>query len=294
MSSYKNVIFIVALLFIHLSVDAQRTVTGVVADTEGEPLVGANILAQGTYSGTRTDIDGSFELSVPDGANVLIIAFTGYESQEFDITGHSNISVVLEEAELFICDVSYPQHKAIFINSGVRHTPFGISYESGFCGIFYPLYFSLDVTAQSNLSDNNLLQLRVNVDPGFWATSFPWNVNFQTSVRSITYNGNFDSKMFDFSTVLKFKEIEPIIGVAWTSMSQPELSMNAAGIAFGFQKKLYTPLHLDLKAMTRRYKNLNEYDFSIESKIKRTLVKVKYNQVGVFKEITIGLGRYLY
>lgn len=89
-----------ALIFSVSAMMAQRTVTGVVADTDGEPLIGANILAQGTASGTITDIDGSFELSVPDGSNVLIISFTGYETQEFDITGQTNINVVLQEGEL--------------------------------------------------------------------------------------------------------------------------------------------------------------------------------------------------
>jgi TonB-linked SusC/RagA family outer membrane protein len=79
---------------------AQRTVTGTVVDNTGEGLIGANILAKGTTTGTITDLDGSFSISVPDGANTLVFSFTGYESQDIDITGQSDVSVILSEGEL--------------------------------------------------------------------------------------------------------------------------------------------------------------------------------------------------
>ena len=75
----------------------QRTVTGVVSDTNGESIIGANVLAQGTTTGTITDIDGSFSLSVPDGINTLIISYTGYDSQTIDITGLSSITVTIAQ-----------------------------------------------------------------------------------------------------------------------------------------------------------------------------------------------------
>ncbi|MEL6122703.1 MAG: carboxypeptidase-like regulatory domain-containing protein, partial [Bacteroidota bacterium] len=79
---------------------AQRTVTGTVMDQLGEPLIGANILAQGTTAGTITDIDGTFSLDVPEGVNALVVSFTGYETQEVDITGASNVDITLAEGEL--------------------------------------------------------------------------------------------------------------------------------------------------------------------------------------------------
>jgi len=79
---------------------AQRTVTGVVADGSGEPLIGANVLVKGTTLGTITDIDGSFSLEVPDGASTLVMSFTGYETQEMDITGLSTVDVILAEGQL--------------------------------------------------------------------------------------------------------------------------------------------------------------------------------------------------
>ena len=41
-------------------INAQSTVSGVVTDTDGEALIGANIIEKGTSNGTITDIDGSY------------------------------------------------------------------------------------------------------------------------------------------------------------------------------------------------------------------------------------------
>jgi len=79
---------------------AQRTITGSVVDDNGDGIIGANILAKGTTSGTITDFDGSFSLEVPNEVSALIISFTGYETQEIDITNQSNVSILLEEGRL--------------------------------------------------------------------------------------------------------------------------------------------------------------------------------------------------
>jgi len=79
---------------------AQRTVTGVVKDASGETLIAANVIAKGSTLGTVTDLDGKFSLVVPDGATTLVISYTGYETQEVDITGTSNVEVVLSEGQL--------------------------------------------------------------------------------------------------------------------------------------------------------------------------------------------------
>ncbi len=76
---------------------AQRVVTGNIADASNVPLIGANVIAQGTSVGTITDIDGNFSLEVPDGINALLVSYTGYESRVIDITGVSEVVVALAE-----------------------------------------------------------------------------------------------------------------------------------------------------------------------------------------------------
>lgn len=86
---------LVFLCFAHFVI-AQRTITGVVSDaSNGETLIGANVLITGTGTGTTTDVDGSFSLSVPDDATSLTISYTGFASQDVSIAGISNVTVAL-------------------------------------------------------------------------------------------------------------------------------------------------------------------------------------------------------
>ena len=75
---------------------AQKTVTGMVTDTDSEPLIGASVLVKGTSSGTVTDIDGKFSLKVPEGSNMLTVTYTGYDSQDVTVTG-STVNIILAE-----------------------------------------------------------------------------------------------------------------------------------------------------------------------------------------------------
>lgn len=73
-----------------------KTVTGIVTDHRGEPIIGANIVEKGTTNGVVTDIDGNFSISVPGNAT-LRISYIGYIGQELSILNQSNISVILKE-----------------------------------------------------------------------------------------------------------------------------------------------------------------------------------------------------
>ena len=61
-------------------VSQKRLVTGVVLDSQGEPVVGANVFEKGEKTnGTITDIDGKFSLNVSDNAT-LVISFVGFKN----------------------------------------------------------------------------------------------------------------------------------------------------------------------------------------------------------------------
>ena len=70
-------------------------VTGQVTDSNGEPIIGANVVVQGTTAGTITDFDGNYSLDVPENAT-LIFSYLGMASQEIPVTSNT-ISVVLKE-----------------------------------------------------------------------------------------------------------------------------------------------------------------------------------------------------
>ena len=70
----------------------QITVNGVVQDTQGEPIIGANILVKGTANGTITDLDGNFQLTT-DADAMLVISFIGYQTQELPAQPVMNITL---------------------------------------------------------------------------------------------------------------------------------------------------------------------------------------------------------
>ena len=61
------------------------TVSGVVKDRKGEPIIGANIMEKGTTNGTITDFDGKYTLKVKSAQSVLTISYIGYKTQEIPV-----------------------------------------------------------------------------------------------------------------------------------------------------------------------------------------------------------------
>lgn len=71
-------------------------VTGLVADKNGEPIIGANVVEKGTTNGTVTDMDGKFSLLVSEKA-ILQITYIGYNPFEAPVAGKNNLTIKLNE-----------------------------------------------------------------------------------------------------------------------------------------------------------------------------------------------------
>lgn len=79
------------LIFGSSALLAQRQITGQVTDAEnGDALIGASVMVEGTTIGTSTDVEGNYRLSVPASATALRITYTGYSMQTVPI-GASNV-----------------------------------------------------------------------------------------------------------------------------------------------------------------------------------------------------------
>lgn len=74
----------------------KKIITGTVVDSNGEAVIGANVLVKGTTNGTITDIDGKFSLEVPEGA-MLLVSYIGYSDYETKVGNQSNLSITLKE-----------------------------------------------------------------------------------------------------------------------------------------------------------------------------------------------------
>lgn len=73
------------------------TVSGVVKDKKGEPIIGANIMEKGTTNGTITDFDGKYTLKVKSAQSVLTISYIGYKTQEIPVGNGGKKDITLQD-----------------------------------------------------------------------------------------------------------------------------------------------------------------------------------------------------
>ena len=109
------------LLLISGQIFAQNlNVHGKVLDENGEGLIGAGVVIQGTTQGTITDVDGSYQLSVPQGAT-LEFSCVGYKAQLVQVTG-PNLTVTLAPDSKLIDEsvvVAYGSQNKVTITGAV-------------------------------------------------------------------------------------------------------------------------------------------------------------------------------
>ena len=75
---------------------AQRTVTGTVTGEEdGTPVPGVNVILKGSAVGTVTDIDGKYQISVPESGGILVFSFIGLATEEIVVGTQSVINMVM-------------------------------------------------------------------------------------------------------------------------------------------------------------------------------------------------------
>lgn len=74
-----------------------RNITGTVRDSDGETIPGVSIVVKGTTTGTVTDVEGKYSLSVPGENVTLVFSSIGYVTQEIAVTGKSQIDITLQE-----------------------------------------------------------------------------------------------------------------------------------------------------------------------------------------------------
>ena len=79
-------------------VDRKKTVSGQVTDSQGEPLIGANVMVKGAKNnGTITDVNGKYTLDNVLDTDVLYVSYIGYTTQEIKVGNQSTFNIVLTE-----------------------------------------------------------------------------------------------------------------------------------------------------------------------------------------------------
>jgi TonB-linked SusC/RagA family outer membrane protein len=123
------------MLFVMGITMAQQTVTGTVVDDEGETLIGVSILVKGTGTGTVSDLDGSYSITVPEGSNLLVFSYTGFANQRIEVNNRTVIDVTLEASAAILEQVIV--------------TAYGVTTKEAFSG-------SADVIGAKDLAKRNV------------------------------------------------------------------------------------------------------------------------------------------
>ena len=93
----KNILLVIFSLFFTIALSQEKTISGIVIDSSGNPIPGVNILEESNKNnGAVTDFDGNFNISVIDESK-LIFSYVGFITKEISTKGLSNLEVVMEE-----------------------------------------------------------------------------------------------------------------------------------------------------------------------------------------------------
>ena len=83
----------------------ERSISGVVTGHDGSPIPGVSIIFEGTTIGTITDLDGNFNLLVPEGASTIVISYIGMRTETIDIGNQSSFQITMEEDVIGVDEV---------------------------------------------------------------------------------------------------------------------------------------------------------------------------------------------
>lgn len=104
---FWKVLFIILPLFFFsfLTVFGQTTqIKGVVTDAmTGETLIGVSVAQKGTTNGTMTDVDGQYEITVPQGSTI-VFTYVGFDAQEH-IASATTLDVVMKPSQQMLDEI---------------------------------------------------------------------------------------------------------------------------------------------------------------------------------------------
>ncbi|BAO55852.1 TonB-dependent receptor [Nonlabens marinus S1-08] len=144
---------------------------GVVLENE-TPILGATVSVKGTNVITQTDFDGKFEITVPEGFNILLFSLSGYEVVEYELENNAFITVNMQTF----------RERGIWMSIGsfsdLSFAPYGISISNG--------------QEEQNLMHFESFQEKISLKLAI-ATDFADNLTYETK---FTYYNSLFSKVF--------------------------------------------------------------------------------------------------
>jgi hypothetical protein len=124
----KEIPLIILLLIFSLCIHAQGgiSVKGAVVDSKGESIIGASVIVKGNNKiGTVTDMDGHFELMVPNESSILMVTYLGMKPHEMKVGTQRSFKVTLEDDNTLLGEVvvvGYGQQKKASVVGAITQT----------------------------------------------------------------------------------------------------------------------------------------------------------------------------
>ncbi|MBU8892424.1 MAG: TonB-dependent receptor [Bacteroidales bacterium] len=203
----KRIGILILLIALSLTLFSQKTITGVIKNHNGEPLIGANVVIKETFKGTATNSKGEFKFTKIKSDNyTFIISYLGYKTLEKEITGEltDNLTFILEPASILSDEVivtatrakeNDPVSYTNINNSEIKENNFGqdipyllsatpsiVSTSDAGAGIGYT-YLRIRGTDQNRINITvNGIPLNDSESHGVWFVNMP---DFLSSVDNI-------------------------------------------------------------------------------------------------------------
>jgi len=96
-SLMKRALFLVVAMSLYgITIAQTKTITGVVKETTGDPIIGVSVVVKGTTIATITNFEGIFSLQVPTSATTLVFSYVGMKKLELPVAS-GKMNVVMEQ-----------------------------------------------------------------------------------------------------------------------------------------------------------------------------------------------------
>lgn len=80
---------------------SQKRITGIISDTNNEPLIGVSVVVKGTSNGTTTGMDGKYFINANEN-DVLVFSYIGYVTQEKTIGKNTTFRIIMREDNVIL------------------------------------------------------------------------------------------------------------------------------------------------------------------------------------------------
>ena len=182
--------------------EAAFVLTGFVRDASGQPLPGVAVTIKGATTGTQTDINGKFTLSVNTG-EVLVFSYIGYVKKEVTVTASAQLTIEMSEDSKQLSEVVVTalgikkERKALgYSVSEVKGSAVSVAKETNFASSLEGMVAGVNVTTTSggpassvNIQIRGSASLTGSTQPLYVINGIPMNNIDNTQIVGLSMNG---------------------------------------------------------------------------------------------------------